>query len=119
MLAAIPPTRTTSGPGIRGVATRRMSTAAIESSPTARVGRLVSGSSSIRLASWTWIGPLAPGTPSSLGSWPMTIVIARPKTKPVTTDLAMKSEMNPEPGEAGRRGGSTPTTSASPAVSAR
>ena len=95
-----------------------MSTAAIDSSPTARVGRLVSGSSSIRLASWIWIGPLAPGTPSSFGSWPMMIVIARPKTKPVTTDLAMKSEMNPSRAKpAARR--TTPTTSASPAVSAR
>ena len=65
------------------------------------------------LASWIWIGPLAPGTPSSLGSWPMMIVIARPKTKPVTTDFARKSEMNPSRAKpAARR--TTPTTRASP-----
>ena len=62
--------------------------------------------------------PLVPGTPRSFGSWPTMIVIDSPKTKPVTTDLAMKSEMNPS-----RMNPATsriaPTTSARPAVRAR
>ena len=78
----------------------------------------VSGISATSWRSWSGTEPLTDGTPSSLGSCPTTIVIARPKMNPVTTDLVRKSATKPSRATPAASS-STPTVIASAAVSTR
>jgi hypothetical protein len=78
---------------------------------------LVSGIASISWTTCSGSEPLRPGTPRTLGICPMMIVIASPKMKPVTTDLARKSEMKPSRAMPAATS-MTPTVRASAAVRA-
>ncbi len=116
--AAIPTTSTMSAPGMRGEMTRSRKIAASETSPTPSVYGSVSPIPA--MIPWTWSGtdPDVDGIPRILGIWPTMIVSATPKMNPVMTDLERKSEMNPSRAMPPARR-TTPTMSASAAVSAR
>jgi hypothetical protein len=95
---------------------RKMS--ARETAPRISVHGLVWSSSAINPANCSNVLPLTAGTPNNLGNWPTAMVMARPNTKPVTTDLDRKSEMKPRraiPASSSK----TPTVRARAAVSAR
>ena len=116
--ATSPSTSAISGPGIRLEIRRRTRISTSDTRPIASVYGSVFGISATSWRSWSGTEPLTDGTPSSLGSCPTTIVIARPKMNPVTTDLVRKSATKPSLARPPARR-STPTVTASAAVSTR
>ena len=112
--ATSPSTSAISGPGIRLEIRRRTRISTSDTRPIASVYGSVFGISATSWRSWSGTEPLTDGTPSSLGSCPTTIVIARPKMNPVTTDFVRKSATKPSRRQAARRGGARRRSSPAP-----
>ena len=107
-----------SGPGMRGAI--RLRSRIPTSEPTPRIA--VIGSVSAR-TSWpiptrrSRVVPTTGGMPSRPGSWPIVIVMARPMTNPVTTEIARNCDRKPSRA-APATTRMTPTTRARPALRA-
>jgi hypothetical protein len=85
----------TSGAGTAGATRRRTRTIASDSSPTSTV-RHCAWPSRVTTSQNCWKKLPEPlSTPSSLGTWPMMMVSARPMMKPFSTGSEMKLARNP------------------------